>query len=89
MGAQNWNHISKMSRFWVTGQIGVSKKGLNSWKNIFGASEWYQSIGLIVLTPQSKNTDMVIVFNMSQCGISVKQNLKKFHLTDFIKGIRD
>ena len=35
MGAQDRNHISKMSRFQVTGQKGDSKKGLNP-EIIFG-----------------------------------------------------
>ena len=38
-----------------------------------------------ILRPQSKNTYMVTIFNMSRCNISVKQNLKKFHLTDFTR----
>ena len=53
MGAQNRNHMSKMSRFRVMGQKGDSKKGPKSQitrqKKFSGTSEWYQSIGLKIL----------------------------------------
>ena len=37
-----------------------------------------------VLMPQSKKYRYGNFFNISRCDNSVKQNLKKFHLTDFI-----
>ena len=53
MGAQNRYHISKMSRFRVTGQKGDSKKGpkprITPEKTFLGTSKWYQSIGLKIL----------------------------------------
>ena len=38
-----------------------------------------------VLRPPSENTYIVTFRDMSQCNISVKQNLKKIYLTDFTR----
>ena len=98
MGPQNRNHISKTSRFRVTGQIRKTKKWPKyqmTLQIIFeGTSQWYQSIGLTILhhmlgstnsfPSSSHNHKNIQIEHFQYVSVSHSSKIKlKCHFTDF------